>query len=99
MVQHLSSTMTNGGMKRGKGYHTRIMIWMKEEKKSCGMKFLKSLFLSVFGAEIGDFSRITGRRVKERWIDEGKGEEKGRREWERRWREAEDIMNEEDVID
>ena len=37
--------------------------------------------------------------MREAWKDEGKEDSEGRSEWERRWREAEDIMNEEDVME
>ena len=40
----------------------------------------------------------TGRRIRELWKEKGKDDE-GRREWERRWKEAGDIMNEEDLME
>ena len=33
------------------------------------------------------------------WKDEGKEDSEGRREWEKRWREGGDVMNEEDVME
>ena len=37
--------------------------------------------------------------MREVWKDERKEDSEGRREWERRWREAGDVMTEEDVME
>ena len=89
-------------MKRERGYVNEIVEWRDDEKKRNGMKCLKILFMSVWGMEIKRTrfkSVYTGRRMKEVWKDEGKEDSEGRREWEKRWREGRDIMNEEDVLE
>ena len=79
-----------------------ILEWRDDEKKKDGMYCLKILFLNVYWMEMKRESGrtvSTRRRMLEVWKDEGKEEEEGRREWERRWREVGDIMNEEDVME
>ena len=44
-------------------------------------------------------SSYTVRRMREVGKNEGKEDSEGRREWERRWREVGDVMNEEDVME
>ena len=78
-----------------------IVEWRNDEKKRDEMECLKILFMNVYGIEKepeGDWMFPTGRRMREVWMSEGKDSE-GRREWERRWREGRDIMNEEDVME
>ena len=104
MIKHLCSILTNDGVKRGSGYMKRIVEWTSEEKKRDGMNCLKILYLNVYGMEMRrEWYRgrllWTGRRMREVWNDEGKADEEGRREWERKWREVGDIMNEEDVME
>ena len=93
--------LTNDGVKRGSRYVNRLQEWTSEEKKRDGMECLKILFMNVYGLEMKQaypHPISTARRIREVWKDEGKDEE-GRREWEKRWREGEDIMNEEDVME
>ena len=71
------------------------------------MECLKILFMNVCGMEMegrdGIFTNWvvsdTGRGMKERWKVEGGREEEGKREWERRWKEGRDILEEEDVME
>ena len=56
------------------------------------MEIVALLWSNVYG-------RRQGTRMREVWKDEEKEDEGRRREWERRWREASDIMNEEDVME
>ena len=89
-------------MKRESGYVKEILEWRNDEKKRDEMEFLKILFKNVYGMEIKRKrydSVYTRRRMVEVWKDEGKEDSEGRREWERRWREVGDIMNEEDVME
>ena len=89
--------------KKKSGYVEQMAVWTDEEKKDA-MKCLKILFSNVYGMEMTpnngwlDPSVSTGRKMRELWIKEGETEE-GRREWEWRWREAGDIMVEEDLIE
>ena len=79
-----------------------ILEWGNDSKKRDGMKCLKILFMNVYGMEMEQNYPYnpTGRRMVEVWKDEGgKEDSEGRREWEKRWREVGDIMNEEDVME
>ena len=66
------------------------------------LECLSILFSNVWNFEYGgsyySYQGWTAKTAREVWKDEGKDEE-GRRKWERRWREAGDIMNEEDVME
>ena len=92
MIRHLCSALLNERMKKGYNYHRQITEWMNECNKEKGMDILSILWLNVYG-------RPWGSRMGKKSRDEGKEEEETRREWERRWREAGDIMNEEDVME
>ena len=78
--------------------------WISDQMKQYGMNCLQTFLLTVYGMEMKrenslSSSTYTGRRMREVWTDEGKEDEELRREWERRWREAGDAMNEEDVME
>ena len=99
-IGYITSMLTNGGMKRGSGYGNRIRQWTKKEKKRCGINWLNILYLDIYGMDRDRWSdENIARRMKEVGKDEGKEDEEGRREWERRWREGRDIMEEEDVME
>ena len=105
LIQHFCSMLTNGGV-TGSGYLNRILEWTNEQKKVEGLQYLKVLLMSVNGLEMKRFLsfssgtlKCTGRRMREVWKDEGKEDLEGRREWERRWREAASIIAEEDVME
>ena len=106
LIKHFCSMLTNGGIKRMNGYRNRILEWTKEKKKKDGLNCLKILYWSVCGTEQHrkvDYLSVNnynlGRRMREVWKDEGKEDSEKRREWERRWREAVDIIVEEDVVE
>ena len=101
LIEYVCSMLTNDGVKRGCAFMDRFVQWADEENKDYGTQYLAVLYLNVYGKEIQREERyspfiLTGKRVKQVWINEGKDEEG---EWERRWREAGDIMNEEDVME
>ena len=111
LIGYLCLMLTNDWkMKSRSGSGNQILEWTSEKNKTIGLKCLKILFMNVYRKEmkretlplvlIGPVYIMvpTGRRMLEVWKDEGKDEE-GRREWERRWREVGDIMNEEDVME
>ena len=103
MIKHLCSILTSGGKKkRGSGYADQIEKCSVKDERRIELTCLNSLFMNVYGMEMkqhGWYPHLvpTGRRMREVWKDEGKEDSEGRREWEKRWREAGDIMNEEDV--
>ena len=109
LIGYLCLMLTNDWkMKRESGYVNEIMEWRNNENKGSGMNCLRILYLNVYGMEMkrkrsahdATYKIVsTGRRMREVWKDEGKENEEGRREWERIWREAGDIMNEEDVME
>ena len=106
MIKHLCMMLTNGGMKGESVYGNRIREMMSDERKRERMKWLNTFYFNVCGRECHRVPFVdnflidyTGRRMRERWKDEGKEDEEGRREWERRWREGSDIMEEEDVME
>ena len=105
IVKHISSMLINDGMMKKEGYNERIVEYTNDSKKRDEMRWLAILYSDVYGMEMKRAERwthrpvCTGRRMVEVWKDEGKEDSEGRREWERRWREAGDIMNEEDVME
>ena len=102
LIGYLCLMLTNDWkMKRERGYVNEILEWRNDEKKRDGMHCLKILFMNVCGMEMKrEYPyNSTGRRMREVWKEEGKEDSEGRREWERRWREVGDIMNEEDAME
>ena len=104
LIGYLCCMLTNDWkMKRERGYMNEILEWRNDEKKRDGMGCLKILlFMKVYGMQMkGEDQKMvsTGRRMVEVWKEEGKEDSEGRREWEKRWREVGDIMNEEDVME
>ena len=105
--------MNDGKKKKNeRGYMNDLLEWRNEEERREGIECLKILNLIVYGMEMKQTDKYTlpvhtGRRMRESWMDEGKEggggekeeEEERRREWEKRWREAGDVMNEEDVTE
>ena len=95
LVKFFGSMLTNERKegKKNNGHESQILEWTSEEKKRDGMECLKILFMTVYGMEMKreDWKMVpTGRRMKEMWNG---------REWDKRWREVGDIMNEEDVME
>ena len=103
MIKHLCSILTSGGKKkRGSGYADQIEKCSVKDERRIELTCLNSLFMNVYGMEMkqdGWYPHLvsTGRRMREVWKDEGKEDSERRREWEKRRREAGDIMNEEDM--
>ena len=104
LIKHLCSMLTNGRRRTRKGDKKRIMEGMSEKKRRDGMGCLKILHLNVCGLAIRQENKYpfkevyTKRRIRDVWKDEGRNPT-GKKEWERRWREGRDIMEEEDVVE
>ena len=102
MIKRFSSMLTNDRMNRESGYVNRIVAFASDERKKDVMKCLKILFMNsvyeITTERQWDELLYRGTRMREVWLNEGRDEE-GRREWERRWRKAGDIMNEEDLME
>ena len=89
LIKHFSSLLTTGGKKK-RGYTDQIEEFSVKDERRNELKCLKILRETVYGMS-------TGRRMRKVWKDEGKEDSERRREWEKRRREAGDIMNEEDM--
>ena len=64
------------------------------------MRSLKIIFVNINCHDLDTVHCLKPqRRMKEVWIDKGDNNEERRREWEKRWRDARDIMTEEDVME
>ena len=106
LIGYLCLMLTNDWKgKRERVYVNDIMEGRNDEKKRDGMKCLNILFMNIYGMEMKQANQFwsnpvsTGRRMVEVWKDEGKEDSEGRKEWEKKWREVGDIMNEEDVME
>ena len=100
MIKHLCLILTNGGMRRVGGYGNQIVEWRDKKKKRVAMNWLKTLYLNVYGMEMEWEGReLIWKRMKQLWKAEGKEDEERTRKWERRWRNASAVMEEEAVME
>ena len=106
LVKHFCSLLTSDWVKRRSRYKDHFEECTDEGNRRGGMEFLKILYSNVYSPKLCYTNTLpytsalpVMRGMREVWKEEGKEDEEGRREWERRWREAGDILNEEDMLE